>query len=151
MMVRRDHDDPRNSRIMLRRELVAEGIHDRAIAGLVADGTFHRLRHGAYVSGEAWRDCDEVGQYGLVARAVLRQARTDVVLSHLSALAEWEVPLWDTALDEVHVTRLDQRCGRHEVGVRQHLGALREGDAVDLHGIRVTSATRTAHGQPDDP
>ena len=71
------------------------------------------------------------------------QARADVVLSHLSALAEWDVPLWETPLHEVHITRLDRKCGRREVGVRQHLGALRDGDVMDFNGIRVTSPTRT--------
>ena len=145
MIARREYGDPRCSRIMLRKELVAEGIHDAAIARLVADGTFHRLRHGAYVLGDAWRSCDEVGQHGLLARAVIKQTRTAVVLSHLSALGEWDVPLWDTALDDVHITRLDQKPGRRrEAGVQQHLGALRVQDVVDLNGLRVTAATRSA-------
>jgi len=144
MMMRREPDDPRLARIMLRKELLGEGLDDRAIARLVADGTLHRLRYGAYVDASSWKACDDVGQHGLVARAAIKRARSAVVLSHVSALGEWDVPMWDTTLDSVHLTRVDQRAGRREAGVLQHLGELREGDAVDLNGIQVTSATRTA-------
>ena len=143
-MIKREPDDPRQSRIELRKELIAGGLNDRAIARLRADGTLHRVRHGAYVAGAAWRECDEVGRHGLKARAVVRQARADVVLSHLSAAAEWEIPLWDMTLADVHLTREDQRAGRHEAGVQQHLGELRPVDVVDLNDERVTAPTRTA-------
>jgi hypothetical protein len=136
-------DDPRLSRIWLRKELVDDGFSDREIARLVADGTLHRLRHGAYVSGDAWRRCDEVGRHALRARAVVRQARADVVLSHVSALGEWDVAQWDLPLDDVHITREDQKAGRQEAGVHQHLGELRPEDVVDRHGLLVTSVPRT--------
>lgn len=144
MMMRREPDDPRLARIVLRKELLAEGLNDRAIGQLVAEGSLHRLRYGAYVDATCWQACDEVGRHGLVARAAMKRARAAVVLSHLSALGEWDVPMWDTTLNTVHLTRVDQRAGRREAGVHQHLGELREGDTVDLNGIQVTSATRTA-------
>jgi hypothetical protein len=144
MMLPRQPDDPRIRAIRLRKELLGSGLDDRTIARLVADGILHRVRYGAYVDGAAWRECDDVGRHGLVARAVLRHANTEVVLSHESALGEWDVPIWDQALDEVHVTRVDQRTGRREAGVCQHLGALRPGDSVTHNGVLVTSPTRTA-------
>ena len=144
MMIRRKPDDPRLARISLRRELLGEGMNDKAIARLVADGVLRKVRYGAYVDATSWAACDDVGRYGLVVRAAYKQAHAEVVASHLSALGEWDVPVWDLPLDEVHLTRVDQKAGRREAGVRQHVGALREGDAVDLNGLRVTSATRTA-------
>jgi len=144
MMLRREPEDPRLAQISLRKELLAEGLDDRAIAQLVADGTLHRLRYGSYVNATSWNSCDLVGQHGLVSRAAIKRALSDVVLSHTSALGEWDVPLWDMDLDVVHLTRLDQRAGRRQAGVIQHLGELREQDVVDLNGIKVTSATRTA-------
>lgn len=143
MMIRKP-DDPRLSPISLRKELLGIGFNDKAIARMLADGTLHRVRYGAYVAGSAWRDCDDVGRHALKARAVLKSARAKVVLSHLSALAEWDVPLWDQALDAVHVTRVDQRAGRREAGVIQHLGELRDEDTSELNLVQVTSPTRTA-------
>lgn len=137
-------DDPRLSPIMLRGELVESGLTDRAIAQLVATGVLHRVRFGAYVANADWRACDPSQRHGILVRAVLRQARTPVVVSHISALTEWEVPIWDLSLRAVHITRVDQRAGRREAGVCQHLGALRAEDVVHLNGIALTSGTRTA-------
>ena len=144
MIMRREPDDPRLALIWLRRELLGQGLNDRAIGRLVADGTLHRLRYGAYVDAVSWDGCDAVGQHGLVARAAIKRSDSDVVLSHTSALGEWDVPIWDMTLDTVHLTRKDRLAGRREAGVIQHLGKLREEDVVDLNGIQVTSATRTA-------
>jgi hypothetical protein len=143
-MKERPADDPRVSPVQLRKDLIAHGLDDRSIARLVADGSLHRLRYGAYVDGAAWRECDDAGRFGLVCRAVLRHANTDLVLSHESALVEWDIPIWDQTLDEVHVTRLDQRSGRREAGVCQHLGELRADDWVSHNGVPVTTPTRTA-------
>jgi ribosomal protein L18 len=134
----REPEDPRLAVIWLRRELLAQGLNDRAIGQMVADGQLHRLRYGSYVDATSWSQCDDVGKHGLVTRAALKRAQTEVVVSHTSALGEWDVPIWDLTLRNVHLTR------RREAGVVQHLGELREQDVVDLNGIKVTSATRTA-------
>jgi hypothetical protein len=144
MLNQRQPDDPRLARVSLRKELLAEGMNDKAITRLVAESVLHKVRYGAYVDATSWGACDEVGRYGLVVRAAVKQARAEVVVSHISALAEWDVPVWDLSLDEVHLTRVDQKAGRREAGVRQHLGALRAGDVVDLNRLRITGATRTA-------
>lgn len=136
-------DDPRRGPIHLRRELVDRGMNDREIARAVAAGSLRRVRHGAYVVGTTWSACDAVGQHALSVRAVCRQARTGIVASHVSAVDEWDIAQWDLPLDQVHITRDDQRAGRNEAGVHQHLGALREKDIVLRNGIRITDAPRT--------
>jgi hypothetical protein len=136
-------DDVRHGPIHLRKELIARGMNDREIARAVGDGSLHRLRHGAYVAGLAWSASDEVGRHALKVRAVCRQAKTGIVVSHVSGIGEWDVAQWDLPLDQVHITRDDQRAGRNEAGVHQHLGALREQDIVLRNGIRVTGVART--------
>jgi hypothetical protein len=136
-------DDPRRGRVYLRKELIARGMNDREIARAVADGTLHRVRHGAYVVGDIWRRCDVVGRHALRCRAVFRQARTGIVLSHLSAVGEWDIDQWELPLEEVHITRVDQRAGRVEAGVHQHLGALRPQDIVKRNGLVVAGVPRT--------
>jgi hypothetical protein len=84
-----------------------------------------------------------IGRHAISCRAVLTQARTDVVASHFSALGEWDISQWDLPLDHVHITRDDQRAGRNEAGVHQHLGALRPEDVVMRNGIRITAVPRT--------
>lgn len=135
---------PVAAHVFLRSEAIAAGYRDRDIARFVAAGDWYRLRHGAYVDGEVHRRATPEQQHALLARAVLRQARTNVVLSHLSAVPEYDGPLWAVPLDVVHVTRHDRRAGRKEAGVRQHQGVLLPGDVVVRGGLEVTSPTRTA-------
>ena len=48
------------------------------------------------------------------------------------------------SLDDVHLTRFDQRAGRREAGVCQHRGRLLVGDVTHRNGVMVTSPVRTA-------
>lgn len=130
--------------VFLRREAGELGYSDQAIARMVRGGVWHRVRHGAYTSGETWAGAGEHQRFGLRGRAVLRQAATDVVLSHTSAANEWGSPLWEMDLSWVQVTRLDSRTGRAEAGVRQHRGRLLPSDTVLHNGVPVVSPTRAA-------
>lgn len=137
-------DDPRNTPVWLRKELLAQGYDDYAIRQLLRDGVIVRLRRGAFA---AKGDCDQLdtaGIHGLVARAVVKQAKTKVVLSHLSGIPEYDAPVWGIELTDVHVTRLDGKIGRHEAGVHQHCGRIVDGDVVTRNGVAVMSATRVA-------
>lgn len=135
-------DDPRRTPITLRREYVADGYTDRALANLVRAGVLARPRRGAYVAGPVWQALDVAGQHSVRSRAVVRQAKTDAVLSHTSGLLEFDVPIWDLDLTDTHFTRLDGKIGRQEAGVRQHAGTVQPGDVVDRNGVAVMSATR---------
>lgn len=130
--------------VFLRREAEELGYHDQAIARLVKGGVWHRVRRGAYTSTETWDSLDESHRYALLTRAVLRQAKTEVALSHYSALPEYGVSLWGCDLRTVHVTRTDGRAGRNEAGVRQHSGQLLPADVTRRNGVPVTSGTRAA-------
>jgi hypothetical protein len=140
----RPADDPRNGPVYLRKTLLAQGHNDRSIARLVADKVLVRVRHGAYTDKTAYDGLDGAGRHGLRARAVVQQAKTRVVLSHVSGLPEHDAPTWGIDLDDVHVTRLDGKAGRHEAGVQQHCGTVRPGDVVERHGLEVMHPTRLA-------
>ena len=130
--------------VFLRCEALGAGYSDREIARLVKGGQWHRLRHGAYVPAEVWTGASERHRHALLARAVLKQARTDAVLSHVSAIAEYDGPKWGLRLDVVHVTRTDKKAGRREAGVCQHQGVLLPADVTTRNGLFVTSPARTA-------
>ena len=137
-------DDPRNTPVWLRRELLAQGYDDYGIARLVSDGFMVRVRRGAYASKVDFDKLDASGRHGLRARAAIKQSKTGVVLSHASALPEYDAPTWGIDLDEIHLTRRDGKVGRREAGIRQHRGRIRDGDVVSRNGVRVMSGTRTA-------
>jgi len=135
---------PALSPVVLRRELIDAGYTDRAIARLVATGALVRLRHGAYTAASQWTSADESGRIRLVTRAVMRQANAELVVSHSSAMAEYDGPTWALPADVTHVTRLDGRAGRREAGVVQHQGLLLPADVTERNGVAVTSGVRTA-------
>jgi hypothetical protein len=130
--------------IFLRRDALAAGHNDRALARALRAKVIHRVRQGAYVSMDQWLELDRDRQHLLRAMAVLRTAGTALALSHVTALIKLGAPAWDLSLDDVHVTRLDGRAGRREAGVAQHCGRIHPGDVIEIDGTPVTSATRTA-------
>lgn len=129
---------------MLRKHLIELGYNDRAIAAHVKGGEWVKVRHGAYTDAHTWRALDEGGRHALVSRAVVAQARSDVVVSHSSALPFLDAPTWGIDLDLVHVTRRDGTTGRKEAGVSPHCGAIIEGDVVRRDGLDVMGPTRAA-------
>jgi hypothetical protein len=140
----RPADDPRNAPVHLRKTLIANGYNDRSIRRLVDDGVLVRVRAGAYTDRATHQDLDAAGRHGLRARAVCQQACTEVVLSHVSGLPEYDAPTWGVDLSDVHVTRTDGRAGRHEAGVHQHCGLLLPEDVVERHGLKVMAPPRLA-------
>lgn len=135
---------PDPSPVTLRSELIDRGYNDRAIARMVSRGELARVRRGAFVDGPTWAALDPPDRHALTARAVLRQGQTDAVLSHVSALPEYDAPTWNLQLETVHITRQDGKSGRKERGIQQHSGLLLPADVVTRNGVLVTSPTRTA-------
>jgi hypothetical protein len=80
----------------------------------------------------------------LVARAAVAQAKTEVAVSHVSGLPYVDAPTWGLDLDVVHLTRKDGKAGRSEGGIRQHCGAIIDGDVIEVDGIEVMAPTRLA-------
>jgi hypothetical protein len=142
-MARRVADLDDTGGVILRRDAISMGMDDRAIRRLVRSGTWHRVRHGAYVDRAIWDSMVAEDQHRVLARAVLRTAGGPAVLSHLTAALEHGAEAWDVDLSNVHFTRLDRRAGRREAGVVQHRGRLSEDEFGLVHGAPVVSAARS--------
>lgn len=140
----RPPEDPRNGPVIFRPQLLAAGHNDQAIARMKRTGVIKTLRGGAYVATETWDVLDAVGRYGLLCRAVVGQAKAPVVLSHVSALPEYDAPVWGFDLSDVHVTRTDGIRGRRARGVQQHVGTLRPSDLVRVNGVPTVTPARAA-------
>lgn len=133
-----------NHAVVLRRELLAQGITDNDIRTLVRRGELHRLRHGSYVAKALWDDCGPEDRHRLLIRAVLKRAHPCTVATHTSSAIERGASAWGVALDEVHVTRADGHAGRHEAGVVHHSGVLAAEDVEIVNGIPLSTAPRAA-------
>lgn len=130
--------------VLLRRDVVASGIDDNALARAVRSGRLVRLRQGAYALGPAWSSTDRIGQYRLLVHAVRRQYGDDVAISHTSACIEQGGPNWGLDLSEVHLTSLFGVGERTAAKVVHHRGVCRVGDITRLDGSWITAPARTA-------
>ena len=129
--------------VWLRRDARAAGYSDRAIAKLVKTREWHRVRRGAYCSGELWDSLSPEDRHRVLCRAVLLTAHPSSALSHVSSAIEWDAETWGFDLNVVHTTRTDGKCGRKEAGIVHHRGLLSEDDVVVHNGVRVTCAPRS--------
>ena len=137
------HALSRSRGYFLRREALAEGVDDRRLYVGLRNGSLVRIRQGAYCPADVWQELSFADQHLARAGATYDLTPGDVALSHVSALALYQCPLWQAPLNQVHLSRLDGACARREAGVVHHRRALEEGDVHELNGRLVTAPTRT--------
>lgn len=122
---------------------LARDHHRSVVAGLVRDGTWTRIRAGAFVDAKALEDTDRSRTLALARiAAVHSQLRSGVVLSHTSAALLWGLPTLRTPAATHVVQPFHARSGASPDVVR-HRHDLPPDDVVVLHGIRTTSLERT--------
>lgn len=128
--------------LRLRREALRDGWSDDELARLVRSGELARLRRGAYVGGLL--PPDPADRHRLLVRATVAGLRRSAVVSHQSAAVLHGLPLWDVALDRVHITRRPPAWTDTGTVLRCHVARLQDDEVVEIDGLPVTSATRTA-------
>jgi hypothetical protein len=137
-----DHVPSGPRRLHLRREALDEGWSDGELDRLVRAGELARLRRGAYVDSVLPIDAAE--RHRLLVRATLAALRRPAVVSHQSAAVLLGLPLWDVALDRVHVTRVPPAWTDRSGVMCCHVARLRDDEIVEIDGVPVTSPVRTA-------
>jgi hypothetical protein len=128
--------------LQLRRDAVRSGWSDDELGRLVRAGELGRLRRGAYVNGVLPSDAAAI--HRLLIRATVGGLRRSAVVSHQSAAVLHGLPVWDVALDRVHVTRRPPAWHATSGVLRCHVARLRDDEVVEMDGVPVTSAVRTA-------
>jgi hypothetical protein len=132
--------------LFLRREALDAGYDDRDLLGAVRAGVLVRVRHGAYVDVDTWRERDGVARYQLRCQAVLLTHGHDVALSHTSGAAVAGLRIWGADLSKVHVTRLDKLPGGQSKDVVYHRGEWVPDDIHQVGEMLVMSPARCALG-----
>jgi hypothetical protein len=128
--------------VLLRREAVGAGWSDDELGRLVRAGELSRLRRGAYVNGVL--PPDDGAAHALLVQATLAGLRRPAVVSHQSAAVLHGLPLWNTPLDRVHVTRRPPAWNDISGVLRCHVARLRDDEVVEVEGLAVTDPVRTA-------
>jgi hypothetical protein len=127
---------------VFRWQALACGYTDEAIATLVRDKEWVRLRRGAYALRAHVQSLDAAQLNVLVFRAVSARLDGEVVAAGSTALAALGVPVWGVPLDEVHVHRGRGKTSRKEAGVVHHLGELRSDQVLEVDGMLVAAPPR---------
>ena len=108
---------------------------------MVRCGDITRIRYGAYAPTATWEAAGARVRHLMLAAAVLKNSKTDVVLSHLSSAILHGAEVWGLPLDAVHVTRVaGGTAGRKDTGVVQHTARIDPADLVHSRdGMRHVS------------
>jgi hypothetical protein len=128
--------------LTLRRTAVVRGWTDDELGRLVRAGELARLRRGAYVNGVL--PLDIAARHRLLVHATLAGLRRPAVVSHQSAAVLLGLPLWDVALDRVHVTRRPPAWNDASRVLVCHVARLRDDEIVEQDGVLLTGPVRTA-------
>ena len=130
------------SGIRLSRDLAAGGFGPGELARMIRAGELVHLRRGAYAEPSNGELDPRVAHLQLLEATVL-QCGPEAVISHTSAAALHELPVWSEHLGRVHLTRDRHGGGRTRRWVQVHGVPLPDSDLVELHGFRVTGLART--------
>ncbi len=126
---------------MRAQELRGQGTSPQALVRATHTGELTRVRHGAYVSHPGTDDLSWHLQLVAGTWPLLGEA---AVLSHATAGAIHDLPLWAGMLDRVTITRPSGGHGRSAPHLRVRLAPLTDGEVVEVDGLKVTTLERTA-------
>lgn len=131
-----------NHGLLLRRDAVASGIDDKALARLVDNKVLVKLRQAIYCRFDIYVAADSRERHRLLSHGVMRLYGDHVVLSHGSACIAQGGPAYGLALGSVHLTHLTGG-GRQRSRVRHHNGECRVGDIRRQDGHWITTPARS--------
>lgn len=127
--------------VLLRRDAVARGINDNALARLVDQGVLVKLRHGTYCLRHVWMAANDAERHRLLCRGVMRLYADHVALSHASSCVDQGGPTYGLNLSQVQITHLSGG-GRVTVRLRHHEGDCRVGDVRRKNDYWLTTPPR---------
>jgi hypothetical protein len=127
--------------LQLRAQMLAAGFSDDEVRRLLRIGDLTRVRRGSYVAGPLPEE--PARRHRLAITAAVRALADDAVVSHVSAAALHDLPLWNVSLARVHVTRARPTGGRRGRIVHVHTAPLHVDEITVVDGIVVTSVART--------
>jgi len=134
-------DMPPPERILLRRDLIADGRSDVELARLVRSSQLVRVRRGAYLDGQL--PTAVFARHALQIAATVADLRRPAVVSHQSAAVLLGLPLWGAPLDQVHITRRPRASSQTTGPLRCHVARLRDDEVKTVGSHTVTDVART--------
>lgn len=129
--------------VLLSRDLRDQGYEQSELDRMTRRGELVRIRRGAYGTPGDDEGADARLNHLRLLKATVRQCSPDVVVSHMSAAAVHDLPLWTERLERVQLTRDQSGGSKKRRYVELHGLRLPAADVVTVSGLRVTSLART--------
>lgn len=121
------------------------GLSPGEVRRLKRQGHWVAMRRGVYTTRELWESLDDWrGRPRLIARAVVLTMRRAWVLSHNSAADELDLATLRPPVPLTHITRPGWTNAWTENGIGHHLARFRRDQVVEINGLQVLDAARTA-------
>ncbi len=128
--------------VTLTDRLVRQGFSYDEIGRIRRRGELRRVRRGAYAATPP--EDLALDRHREMIMATVLQLRTDAVVSHASAAVLHRLPVPDSALGKVHLTRpRSVGGGKKRSLISLHSSRLEGPDVTEIGGIPVTSLART--------
>jgi predicted transcriptional regulator of viral defense system len=131
-----------NNDIVLTRTLATQGFNADDLARLSRTGELTRVRRGAYAYAPG-NDLARAQQHRRVVVATAPMLLGGSVISHGSAAALHGLPVWQPAVEKVHVTCSRSGHGKRRSLVHVHGAPLPPTDLAVIDGVVITSLART--------
>ena len=136
-----------DNNVILANDLRRQGMSGDEVARMVRRGELIRLRRGAYLWADAAEDVSDPWDLRTphlrLIDGTMAQLHPRVALSHGSAAALHQLPLFPAMLETVHVTRDRRGGGVIRPTLRVHGSPMRDLDRTVVSGYPVTSLART--------
>lgn len=134
---------PDDDRLIRRSVAVEAGVTDSQLRRGVSRGELHRAHRGSYLPKAEFDALDKLAQHEVSIRAAVHAQGTPAVVSHQSAAVILGLPLWEVALDQVHLTRDRPGVGRRTAHLHVHAAAPESVPVHRVGNLAVTSVSRT--------
>ncbi|WP_296136131.1 hypothetical protein [uncultured Tessaracoccus sp.] len=121
-------------------QLRATGLTSGAVKIMVRDGRLRRVRRGHYA---LHTPDDAAHQHVQLLEATQRACAADNVISHTSAALLHGLPIRDSALEQVTMTRVSPGHGDRKPWLFVRATTITEDEVEQLEGMRVTTKLRT--------
>jgi hypothetical protein len=126
-----------------RRQAIAAGVSDVRLATLVKNGELIRVRRGVFARDLEVAPEARAGRHVDLVRAALDSRRGPHMVSHLSAVAAYALPLPLARVDTVHLSALSPRARTtRRAGLVHHANSY-DNETRELDGLVLSSPART--------
>ena len=128
--------------VLHRTALLAKGFTEDEIRSSLRSGRWVNLHRGTYCAADTVAAMRYEQLHRLRARAVADRS-PHLVVSHISAAAVLQLPVWGVPLDRVHLTRIGASGGRVGPGRIVHAVPLDASEVTECAGTPITALART--------